>query len=490
MKIAWVIRMVCVGIMVRLAAGGIPVLGQGVDIPGPVPSVLPSAAPTPSALPVDPSPQEGVLLLLNGEVLQGKIVRVGDFYYVAVPNGQVRIRATDVEIACRTLQEGYQFKRQNIRLPSAQEHLNLGQWCIRHGLVEEAQRELAEAVRLQPDHPLIPLLRRRIEIARQPPLLPPPSTLESPFKGDSGELESWVRSLPPAVVEQFTQSIQPILLNNCTSSGCHGPTEKNRFSLLKPPTGQSSTRRLTQRNLTSTLPWIDLKEPLRSRLLTAPLTAHGSAKTPVFGNPNSPAYQRLVQWVLLVAGGSSGNNALVKGGLPSGGAIPSSAAAEMGMGKDCPLPSLYRTVVPRGQRKPGKEMPSRTPEGEPAEGMAQKGSSGDVIPAVAGEESPQMVQQAGVWQPVPGTPLPPPGLGLGQGPLEQIIGSPAPLVPSGPNQQSNSAFFPSPIRPRFSPPHRSEPKRGDPMAGQFRPADPFDPELFNRRYHPEDPARE
>jgi len=521
---------------------------------------------------VDPTPQEGVLLLRNGEVLEGKIVRVGDFYYVAVPNGQVRIRAADVEAACRTLQEGYRFKRQNIRLPSAQEHLNLGQWCIRHGLVEEAQQELEEALRLQPDHPLAALLRRRIEIAKQPGLFRPPHSSEGAAKNDSYELDHWVRSFPPMVIEQFTQSVQPILLNNCTAAGCHGPAEKGRFSLLKPPTGQLATRRLTQRNLASTLQWINPKEPLRSPLLTMPLGPHGSAKTPIFGNPQSEAYQRLVRWVLLAAGSTSPPEMLAKHAASG----PTTAVGTAG-GLISEHPSAFK--VP----------------------------ASEVVPAVAVEETPQIVQQAGVWQPGASTtpakgPLvelltPSPGrtgqegsvppaflpwAAVPNGPAMPAAGSatPIPSAGSGPSTPAglannssassatdipsagspndpaaaNSAASPNPecrhrqkdasanptpaagrgnANPvaglandtlmagsgketpaagpgtgttalgsakglsgspsagsgRFSPPYRSEPKRGNPLAGQFRPVDPFDPEIFNRRYHPAEPTQ-
>ncbi len=505
MKNSWSLRVVWVGLMGWLAAGDAPLLGQAVDIPGPAFGIQQPATTPPSASAIDPSPQDGVLLLRNGEVLQGKIVRVGDFYYVAVANGQVRIRSADVETACRTLQEGYLFKRQNIRLPSAQEHLNLGQWCVRHGLVEEAQRELAEAVRLQPDHPLVPLLQRRIEIARQPALLPTASNLESPLKGDSSELESWVRTLPPVVVEQFTQSVQPILLNNCTAAGCHGPSEKNRFSLLKPPSGQSATRRLTQRNLANTFQWITPKDPLRSPLLTAPLGPHGSAKTPIFGNPQTESYQRLVRWVLLASGAGTAPEALVQGGVIGGTGRRHAGPPSPGM----------RPTASSAPISPRNPLSPPNPNEQP--------SPDAVVPAVAIEQRPQVVQQAGVWQPVPGaTPskgpllealaMPPNRSPQGDSvppaflpwaatpnaaapPVDSSNGGPAdsmnpplgqPVVPDG--SEATPPSFPSPVRPRFSPPYRSEPKRGDPRAGQFQPADPFDPELFNRRHPTAEPS--
>ncbi len=50
-----------------------------------------------------PSPQDGVLLMRNGQVIEGKISPAGDFYYVALPSGQLRLRASDVELVCRDI---------------------------------------------------------------------------------------------------------------------------------------------------------------------------------------------------------------------------------------------------------------------------------------------------------------------------------------------------------------------------------------------------
>ncbi len=477
MKSSWFGWVATVGLMGWLAAGASLLRGQPMELADPNGSRPPPAEMPPSATPLDRWPQDGVLLLRNGEVLQGKIAEVGDFYYVAVPNGQVRIRAADVETACRTLQEGYRFKRQNIRLPSAQEHLRLGQWCLRHGLVDEAQQELAEAVRLQPDHPLLPLLRRRIEMAHQAKDTASPTSTAASSPREGSEVENWVRSLPSGVVEQFSQSVQPILLNNCTASGCHGPAEQNRFSLLKPPTGQLATRRLTQRNLASTFQWINPKDPLRSPLLTVPRAPHGSAKTAIFGNPHSEAYQRLVRWVLLAASVGPASDALVK-------------VEHVEHSGDSTAPD--KTPLPNS-------LPT-----SPAcfnEHNEQK-FQGTVIPAVPMAQQPHLVQQAGVWQPVPGA-LP------SKGPLMEALPTPpnafrqgssipsaflpwaaanGAAMPPAEGSAAISPSFPLAVRSGFCSPQRSEPKQGDPTAGQFRPVDPFDPELFNRRHHPAEPT--
>jgi hypothetical protein len=108
--------------------------------------------------------------------------------------------------------------------------------------------------------------------------------------------------MPAGSVETFTQSIQPLLVNRCATSGCHGPggTTEHRLNRL-PPQRTSASRRLTQENLAVVLGWIDRGNPKASPLLTAPLAAHGRARIPVFAHTEIPQYRMLVDWVHRVA---------------------------------------------------------------------------------------------------------------------------------------------------------------------------------------------
>ena len=61
------------------------------------------------------SADEGVLLLRNGHLLRGTITPLGDHYLVTTGAGnEVRLPATSVEMACRSLEEAYQVKRSAI----------------------------------------------------------------------------------------------------------------------------------------------------------------------------------------------------------------------------------------------------------------------------------------------------------------------------------------------------------------------------------------
>jgi len=265
---------------------------------------LPAAPPTepPSGpLPSDSPGAPSVLLLRNGQVLQGRITPAGSQYVVAVPGGEIRVGADEVQCHCRAIGEVYQRRRGVMRLDSAQDHLEMAQWCLRVGLLDAARLEVSEAVALDATHPLIPLVERRIHMAANPQEKKTPLPPPTPTGPSAEELDRMVRGLPPKAVETFVRSIQPILMNNCTTGGCHAQGTKTAFPLLRVPAGGPPSPRLTQRNLYAALQWIDWQEPGASPLLKAPSKPHGTTKSAVFADRQLPQYRQLVDWCYRVA---------------------------------------------------------------------------------------------------------------------------------------------------------------------------------------------
>ncbi|HUT95626.1 MAG TPA: hypothetical protein VMY37_39585 [Thermoguttaceae bacterium] len=351
----------------------------------------------------------GALVLRNGSLLQGEITQTGDGFDVVVEGGRIHVKAGDVEFHCRTLEEGYQRKRALIQPGDLREHLDLAQWCQRYGLLELAAEELARARALDPTHPLIPLVERRIKMSLcrpQPAERPAERVDPAPSPED---LERSVREMPPGSVEEFTKTIQPLLVNRCSAAGCHGPGSDHEFRLLRIPSARPASRRLTQRNLHGTLAWIDRDDPARSKLLTVPIQPHGSAEA-IFADHDRDQYQRIVNWVYQVAGPASPINPI---------------AAE-------PKQELPPHVRPPWLAKSAAHTaPVTPPTDDPA----------NVVPAVPlpnGSSSSSRAKAGAV------------GFGRGGNPL--ING---PMVAGG---------------------------TGLP---QVAPVDPFDPEIFNRRFFPE-----
>lgn len=258
--------------------------------------------------PLAPEPQEGVLVHRNGEVFRGKISRVGDRYIVALGGGQIVVKASDVETCCATLEEAYRLRKQYHPADGVQDYIEMAQWCQRQGLLDAASQELVEAKLLDPTHPMIPLLERRIQTTREGMEVRAPIAQPTDGRLAFSELERVARSMPAGTMESFTQVVQPMLVNNCTAMGCHGPGATDTFSLTRVSPGGPVSRRMTQRNLLTVLQRIDRNNPMASPLLAKPLHPHGTAKGPVFNDRQAAQYAQLVDWVYRVSQMSNVND--------------------------------------------------------------------------------------------------------------------------------------------------------------------------------------
>ncbi len=260
----------------------------------------------PGAYAVDVAPQQGVLLLRNGRTLHGKYTRDGDRFYLALPGGEIRIRAAEVEVACESLDACYIYRRQRVDAGNVNSHLDLAQWCIEHELLGPAAEQLAVALSIDPRHPKLVLLQRRIEVAQTAP--PPRAAAEAGTEAepadfvDADMLDKLCRSLPPGTVEMFTNRIHPLLQNHCGNAGCHGSQTTSQFRMVRAPANKAASSRITQRNLFAALQMINRENPTGSVLLTQPIKPHGSARQAIFKTHDIAQYNELVQWVMGVAG--------------------------------------------------------------------------------------------------------------------------------------------------------------------------------------------
>jgi hypothetical protein len=262
------------------------------------PVVLCGAEPTAPA-----PPDQQILILRNGQTIEGRISQKDGAYVIDLSDGQIRLKPADVDLVCSSLQEGYQRKRAAMATSDAHDHLELAQWCLRHGLLGPAATELADAKTAEPNNPMISALEHRLKMALEPPSA---ATTSKSIPGPSNdELDRMIRGLPRGAIESFTQSVQPVLMNHCATAGCHGPQSETGLRLFRIPTGKSASRRITQRNLYSALSFVDRENPPASRLLTVPSGAHGTAKIAIFNEHQAAQYRRLVEWTNQLAGQSS-----------------------------------------------------------------------------------------------------------------------------------------------------------------------------------------
>ncbi len=216
----------------------------------------------------------------------------------------MQIAQLRVMLACRSMDEAYEFRRGQADGSKPGAHLELAEWCLRYNLLDDAGRELAEARKLDPDHPRLALLERRLakintptrtKTSIQPVAKSRPQTENAPPQTPSVSSD-----LPEGVVELFTRKVQPVLVNSCTTSGCHQSGGQQTFQLDRAILRGESNRRSTMHNLEAALALVDRDHPDQSRLLTIPRKTHGGMAAPIFGPRQEQAYKHLVDWIALI----------------------------------------------------------------------------------------------------------------------------------------------------------------------------------------------
>ncbi len=242
-------------------------------------------------------PVEGVLLLKNSNIIRGKIQQQGKHYHVYLPNGKLRIREQQVETVCQDLEAAFQYRVEKFAGSSADSHLDLAGWCLRHELYQHAEAELAAAAKLDDRHPRLPMLRRQLEQSmkmaehqkqhalEQARVPPEPKPLD-PTALDKAP--RWARAL-------FVRQIQPLMVHSCATGGCHQPGEETTFQLSRLAIDGVGHPGVTLRNLAATLEQIDWDASDESTLLSRARKAHGGENA---SQPLPPHKLRVLQsWV-------------------------------------------------------------------------------------------------------------------------------------------------------------------------------------------------
>jgi len=250
------------------------------------------------------APQPGVLVLRNGRVLSGEIMSLGDRYLVTSRGRDELVVPVDsVEIQGDSLEDAYQKKRAALAAAcSSDQHLALADWCLRYDLTAAAAEQLAAAKQRDPDNPAVAQFERRLRIATR--TTPPTPEPRAPVRTglSPADLDQFIRQLPPTTVERFTTVVQPLLINRCGASGCHGANCNSSFRLNHPSWSRILPRRFTQQNLYSTMQHVDKSTPDNSRLLEMATAAHGTCQKPSFQARDADQLKLLVDWVAGCAG--------------------------------------------------------------------------------------------------------------------------------------------------------------------------------------------
>jgi hypothetical protein len=250
---------------------------------------------------------EGIVLLHNGQTLKGHITRTGDYYLVTRGVTSVlRLPAVSVEIVCSDLEELYQYKKSQLERGSCAGHVDLARWCLRHDLTARAADQTLAAFALDSSHSGLGTIERRLLATERPAADVSAVTIGARVVPTFNEIEQTIAELPVGAVQQFVTSVQPLLINRCATNGCHGPRSESDFRLLRPNTRQAMSRRMTQRNLFSSLEYIDRGNSHQSKLLTIAKAPHGGGAA-VFSEAEWHQVQVLEKWVAGLASQPTAN---------------------------------------------------------------------------------------------------------------------------------------------------------------------------------------
>ncbi len=105
-----------------------------------------------------------LVLLRNGEVLQGHLTRDDDHYLVhRGGSATLRIPYKDISHVGSSMANLYEHKANRIVEFRAEEHLGLAAWCLENHLESYATHHILRAETINPLHPHLPLMKARLE---------------------------------------------------------------------------------------------------------------------------------------------------------------------------------------------------------------------------------------------------------------------------------------------------------------------------------------
>lgn len=294
-----------------------------------------------------------LVVLRNGNILRGSVERAGDHWRVVSAGTELYLRTAEVDFLCESIDGAYQQYRERLAPPSAVGHMQLAAWCVRHELWEAAGSELAAARQLEPNHPRLVILEQTAAHLQQAAQTKRPTPISSAEKSSetatpTGLNTASVTELPEGALEDFTRRIQPILVNNCTTSGCHRVDGPEQFQLNRDLLHGMANRRSTMRNLVATLHLLNAESPLGSDLLALASAAHAGMESPPLPVHQPELRRRLEEWVLLVTGknppeAASPDTAVqfAIGSEPRSGEVTPATAATMGGAESKVVPASY-----------------------------------------------------------------------------------------------------------------------------------------------------
>lgn len=259
---------------------------------------------------IDPrtvKPGYGCALLNHGKVIKGEIaVRGSQIVIKEDRSATITLRGDEIRFIGKDLESLYDYQVRSTVQWRTGDEINLAEWCIANGLIDQAGKHYLKLKETIPDRPsfkrLEELLKARLIEDKETRLafgLPAtPEVSQASYQGDRVLSADSIppSDIPPVAIAEFREQVLPILRNRCGMVGCHGLQSK--LELCFPPA--KSAAQLSQKSLIATLKYVDRDSPNRSRLIALATNAHGSQKVPGLDpgkKGDLPLIQQITDWV-------------------------------------------------------------------------------------------------------------------------------------------------------------------------------------------------
>lgn len=240
------------------------------------------------------------VLLHNGNVVTGRAESQAGRIRVVGEGVEYWFNQSEVLAVAPSRAALHDLRRRELESPGAVDHLRLAVWCIENELYAQASRELLDARRLDPADARIAVIERQLMQAAYP-VQQAAATQDLPQRPRPALTDADLARMPEGAVEEFTRRIQPLLVNNCTTSGCHGDDATNGFHLDRSLLYGTADYRSTRANLAAVLGAIDRADPVASPLLQAANEPHAGRQLAAFTGRRAPLGKRLEEWVIAIA---------------------------------------------------------------------------------------------------------------------------------------------------------------------------------------------
>ncbi len=253
---------------------------------------------------------EPYVLLTNGNVLRGTAQVAGDMVVLQRGDGsELRIRSTDVAYSAYDLRDVYRYRisRRDYRTPAV--IAEDAHWCLRQGLLDEAEAELQKLEQADSGYPLLGRLKRQLSVARnpsniasQPQPKPSPTTEAENNKPAKHEPPTAnISGVSSQSLVDFTARVQPMLIKSCGANGCHRTGGETLYQLSHFGMSTRVSARMTQLNLAATLAFASPDQPEQSPVLQYAMKPHGEDYTAA-GRNHLLTQQTLRTWLMSASG--------------------------------------------------------------------------------------------------------------------------------------------------------------------------------------------